>query len=103
LSYKKRIYQAAVSQRLRNTVLDNNGRRDFMSYKNCLLSEILKSSERARKDRSGKFFKKVKIIWLLEKVLRIKKMGFFFFHLAYAYCCLSIAVALLAELRYTSV
>jgi len=50
-----------------------------MSYKNCLLSEILKSSERARRDRSGKFFIKVKRIWLLEKIWRIKKNGFLSF------------------------
>jgi hypothetical protein len=49
-------------------LVDNNGRRDSMSYKNCLLSEIVKSSERARRDRSGKFFIKEKRIWLLEKV-----------------------------------
>jgi len=55
------------------------GRKDFMSYKNCLLSEILKSSERARRDRSGKFFIKVKRIWLLEKIWRIKKNGFLSF------------------------
>jgi len=49
-------------------LLDNNRRRGFMAYGNCLLSEILRSSERAGKDRSGKFFIKVKRIWLLEKV-----------------------------------
>jgi len=33
-----------------------------------VLSELLKSLERARKDRSGKLFIKVKRIWLLEIV-----------------------------------
>jgi hypothetical protein len=48
-------------------LLDNNGRRDFYVLQK-LLPEILKSSERARKDRSGKFFVKVKRLWLLETV-----------------------------------
>jgi len=60
-------------------LLDNNRRRGFMAYGNCLLSEILRSSERAGKDRSGKFFIKVKRIWLLEKVWKVKKNGFLSF------------------------
>lgn len=42
--------------------------RETLCPTKIVLSEILKSSERARKDRSGKFFIKVKGIWLLEIV-----------------------------------
>jgi hypothetical protein len=67
--------------------------------------KFLKVQRESKKGQEWGIIYKSKKNLIAGESLKSKKkwVSFFFFHSAYAYSCLSTAVALLAELSYTSV